>query len=210
MSSPFSILLSNIMKLIAAALIQAKANFKPILKTKTNPHYKSKYAGLDAILDAIAEALGAVGVLLIQPTAVRDDKTILRTILIHAESGEQIESELVIPPQSDPQKLGSAMTYYRRFSLCSILAIAPDEDDDGSTAKAQAEVKATEVSISPREAELRALMKDLKLANVDVTKLVRENFDKRVGEMTSAEFERLKELMRQTANLRLDQTFAQS
>ena len=198
------------MKLIATALIQAKANFKPILKTKTNPHFKSKYAGLDVILEAITEALGEVGVLLIQPTVVREDKTILRTILIHAESGEQIESELAIPAQSDPQKLGAAMTYYRRFSLCSLLAIAPDEDDDGSTAKAQIQTKVAEAPISPREAELRALMSDLKLSNADVTKLVRENFNKRVGAMSSSEFGRLLELMRKIANSRLDRTLAQS
>lgn len=126
------------MKNIVKALIEAKQNFKPIIKSKANSHFKSKYAPLDAILDAIGEALGAAGLVLVQPTIVKDDKTILRTILIHGESGEQIESELVIPPQSDPQKLGAAMTYYRRFSICSLLAIAPDEDDDGTIAKINA------------------------------------------------------------------------
>jgi ERF superfamily len=191
------------MKLIATALIKAKANFKPILKTKTNPHFRSKYAGLDAILDAITAALGEVGVLLVQPTVVREDKTILRTILIHAESGEQIESELAIPPLLDPQKLGAAMTYYRRFSLCALLAIAPDEDDDGSTANAQAQVKAPLVPASPREAEVRALIGELKLSGADVTELVQQHFQKQIGVMTQPEFRRLLELMRQTANSRL-------
>ena len=112
------------MKLITTALIAAKAQFKPIHKNKVNPHYKSKYATLDEILEAIAPALLSNNLLLIQPTIVKDNSTVLKTILSHAESGEQLESELTIPAITDPQKLGAAMTYYRRFSICSLLAIA--------------------------------------------------------------------------------------
>jgi ERF superfamily len=131
------------MKLITAALIAAKAQFTPIHKNKVNPHFNYKYATLDEILEAIAPALLANNLLLIQPTIAKDNLTVLKTILIHAESGEQLESELTIPAISDPQKLGAAMTYYRRFSICSLLAIAPDDDDDGTTAKATATVKTT-------------------------------------------------------------------
>jgi ERF superfamily len=131
------------MKLITAALITAKAQFNPIHKNKVNPHFKSKYATLDEILEAIAPALLANNLLLIQPTLVKDNLTVLKTLLIHAESGEQLASELTIPAIADPQKLGAAMTYYRRFSVCSLLAIAPDDDDDGTTAKATTTVKTT-------------------------------------------------------------------
>lgn len=131
------------MKNITKALIEAKKNFKPIKKNLINSHFKNKYASLDSILDAVTEPLCDAGILLMQPTVIRDDKTILITRLIHAESGESIESELIIPAQSDPQKLGAAMTYYRRFSLCAILAIAADDDDDGSTAVANIAPKST-------------------------------------------------------------------
>lgn len=122
------------MKNIAAALIKAKTKFEAIHKNKLNPHFKSRYVSLDGILEVITEPLCEVGIVLIQPTIIRDGFTVLSTQLIHAESGESIESELIIPNQSDPQKLGSAMTYYRRFSICSLLAIAADDDDDGNTA----------------------------------------------------------------------------
>jgi ERF superfamily len=203
------------MKLITAALIAAKAQFKPIHKNKVNPHFKSKYATLDEILEAIAPALLANNLLLLQPTIVKDNLTVLKTILIHAESGEQLESELTIPAIADPQKLGAAMTYYRRFSICSLLAIAPDDDDDGTTAKAIATVKTTSslpkaVASSGddrltvnREVELRNLMKELNLSNRTITELVQRHFGSecRIGSMTLAKFEQLLNLMRQTANL---------
>ena len=183
------------MKLITTALIAAKAQFKPIHKNKVNPHFKSKYATLDEILEAIAPALLANNLLLIQPTIVKDNSTVLKTILIHAESGEQLESELTIPAITDPQKLGAAMTYYRRFSICSLLAIAPDDDDDGTTAKATTTVN--------REVKLRNLMTELNLPNRTITELVQRHFgiDCRIGSMTPAEFEQLLTLMRETANL---------
>jgi ERF superfamily len=198
------------MKLITAALIAAKAQFNPIHKNKINPHFNFKYATLDEILEAIAPALLANNLLLIQPTIAKDNSTVLKTILIHAESGEQLESELTIPTIADPQKLGAAMTYYRRFSICSLLAIAPDDDDDGTTAKATATVKTTsslpsagERATVNREVELRKLMKELNLSNRTITELVQRHFgiDRRINSMTPSEFTQLLNLMRQTANL---------
>jgi ERF superfamily len=198
------------MKLITAALIAAKAKFTPIHKNKINPHFNFKYATLDEILEAIAPALLANNLLLIQPTIAKDNLTVLKTILIHAESGEQLESELTIPAIADPQKLGAAMTYYRRFSLCSLLAIAPDDDDDGTTAKATATVRTTsslpsagERATVNREVELRKLITDLNLPARTVTELVQRHFgiDRRINSMTPAEFTQLLNLMRQTANL---------
>jgi hypothetical protein len=137
------------MKNITKALIQAKNGFSAIHKNRLNPHFKSKYASLDNILEAITQPLCDAGILLVQPTVIRDDKTVLITRLIHADSGEMMESELIIPTQSDPQKLGAAMTYYRRFSLCAILAIAADDDDDGTTATVNSAPKT--VALAPKK-----------------------------------------------------------
>jgi ERF superfamily len=136
-------------KNITKALIQAKNGFSAIHKNRLNPHFKSKYASLDSILEAITQPLCDAGILLVQPTMIRDKTTILITRLIHAESGESIESELIIPAQSDPQKLGAAMTYYRRFSLCAILAIAADDDDDGTAATANSTPKTAAKKVDP-------------------------------------------------------------
>ena len=172
------------MKLLAAALIKAKSNFEPIYKNKINPHFKNKYAGLDGILDAIELALSDAGLLLIQPTALRDNQTILQTIIIHAESGEQMISELKLPEIADPQKLGAAMTYYRRFSLCSLLAIAPDDDDDGNIAR---EAKL----VSDRQTTISQLIESLGLERTAVGEMIKTQFNKRVGEMNDGEYKEM-------------------
>ena len=156
---------------------------------------------------------------------------VLKTILIHADSGEQLESELTIPAIADPQKLGAAMTYYHRFSICALLAIAPDDDNDGTTAKVTTTVKTIPpiptlsassddnhstvarlaVCDSNREVELRKLMTELKLPARTITELVQRHFgiDRRINSMTSAEFTQLLILMRQTANQRLERSLSQ-
>jgi hypothetical protein len=120
------------MQNILKALILAKQEFKHIPKNSYNPYHKSKYANLEAVLAAISESFNKYNLCLLQPTEVRDDRTILKTVIYHVESGEQIASELLLPQNTDPQKTGSAITYYRRYALCSLLGIIADEDDDGN------------------------------------------------------------------------------
>ncbi|BDI20643.1 hypothetical protein ANSO36C_64450 (plasmid) [Nostoc cf. commune SO-36] len=79
------------MQELIKALIKAKAEFNPIQKDGTNPHYKRKYATLDAVLDAVTPALGKHGLVIIQTTEIFEGKTVLRTHVFH-ESGESIIS----------------------------------------------------------------------------------------------------------------------
>jgi ERF superfamily len=120
------------MQNILKALLLAKQEFKHIPKNSYNPYHKSKYASLDAVLGAISEALNKYDLCLLQPTEVRAEQTILKTVIYHVESGEQIACELLLPQNAEPQKTGSAITYYRRYALCSLLGIIADEDDDGN------------------------------------------------------------------------------
>lgn len=121
------------MQKLISALIKAKAEFQPIHKNKINPHYKSKYADLDSVLDAVTPALNNHGLAIIQLVGIVDGKTILETRLYH-EGGEFTSSVFPLPETSDPQKIGSALTYARRYSLCAILSVAADEDNDGNAA----------------------------------------------------------------------------
>jgi hypothetical protein len=186
---------------LATALITAKLKFKPIAKTKTNPHYKSKYACLDSILDAISDALAASGLLLIQPTEIENGTPVLKTILIHAPTGDRFESILPLPVLTDPQKLGSALTYYRRYGICNLLAISPDEDDDGSKCSiSRTESEAKQSNGLPsidvfRINEISALAKSLGLTQSDITELVKNNFTCKVSQMNTSEFAQLKSLM---------------
>jgi hypothetical protein len=120
------------MQNILKALILAKQEFKHIPKNSYNPYHKSKYANLDTVLGAISEALNKYDLCLLQPTEVRAEQTILKTVIYHVGSGEQIACELLLPQTADPQKTGSAITYYRRYALCSLLGIIADDDDDGN------------------------------------------------------------------------------
>jgi hypothetical protein len=119
------------MQKLISALIKAKAEFQPIHKNKTNPHYKSQYADLDSVLDAVTPALNTHGLAIIQLVGIVDGKTVLETHLYH-ESGEFSKSVFPLPETSDPQKIGSALTYARRYSLCAILSVVADEDNDGN------------------------------------------------------------------------------
>jgi hypothetical protein len=116
------------------ALIQCE--FPPIVKTKTNPHFKSKYADLESVNDAIKPILAKNGLCIVQVTAVNETgRTMLCTTLYH-ESGECLESWVLLPDLNDPQKVGSALTYYRRYAICAMLNLSA-EDDDAQAAKQQ-------------------------------------------------------------------------
>lgn len=119
------------------ALLKAKQQFGPVLKDKMNPAFKSKYADLGAVLEAVEPALLANGILVVQQVQSFDDVMYLDTSLIHV-GGLKIGSRYkVTPMKKDPQGEGSAITYARRYSLLSLLSIAP-EDDDGNAAARKA------------------------------------------------------------------------
>ena len=121
------------MQELIKALIKAKVEFSPIQKDRVNPHFKHKYATLDAVLDAVTPALGKHGLAVVQTTALADGKTVLQTHLYH-ESGECLTSTYPLPEISDSQKFGAALTYARRYALCAILCVTADEDDDANAA----------------------------------------------------------------------------
>ena len=120
------------MQEIVKALIKAKSLFKAIPKDRTNPHFKSKYATLDAVLEAVNPGLESAGLAITQLIETDEQgRTFLVTNLMH-ESGESLKSAFPLSGTQDPQKLGSAITYARRYSLCAILSVTADEDDDGN------------------------------------------------------------------------------
>jgi len=115
---------------LVKALVLAQAEFKPIKKDSINPFYNKKYATLDAVIDATAEALRKNGLIVIQ--TMQDDSLV--TTLAHT-SGQWISgSALLHAVKQDPQGMGSAITYARRYGYCAITQCSPsDEDDDGNS-----------------------------------------------------------------------------
>lgn len=120
------------MQKISAALVKFQSQLRPVAKEAENLFFKSSYADLSSILKAVMPVLTANGLAVIQPLKVVDDRVILITKLIH-ESGETIESEMILPHNADPQKYGSLITYYKRYQLQALLGINTEEDDDGNS-----------------------------------------------------------------------------
>ena len=125
-----------------ADFVAAQAAFAPALKTSTNPAFKSRYAALDACIEAVIDALNANGFGLIQRTHPDDKGVTVETILMH-RSGQSISGGTLHVPAAkhDPQGYGSALTYARRYSLMATCGIAP-EDDDGQAASGKARADA--------------------------------------------------------------------
>jgi hypothetical protein len=119
------------------ALLAAQRNFGPVVKNATNPAFKTKYADLGAVLDAITAPLNDAGLLLVQRFAVDAGGPVLVTEVIHAASGATISSTVPITGKdpTNPQAMGGAITYYRRYSLMALLGLAAEDDDGNAAAK---------------------------------------------------------------------------
>jgi hypothetical protein len=121
---------------LSKALFDFQSKAVKVIKKADNPFFKSKYADLPSILDEIHPHLISCGLVISQ----LPDGDGLTTMLIHANSGEYISANSTMhPTKSDPQSIGSAITYHRRYALCSILGLNVDEDDDGNKASAPTE-----------------------------------------------------------------------
>lgn len=125
---------SESIKEIATALAKAQGQMKPASKDNINPHFKSKYADLASVVEAIREPFSTNGLSYTQVCDFTDSGAlIVETVLMHS-SGEWYSGRLFMPcPQQTPQGIGSAITYAKRYSLAAIAGLATD-DDDGNEA----------------------------------------------------------------------------
>lgn len=115
------------------AIAKAQLKISAVTKEGKNPHFRSNYVTLDSILNGPVKVFSEHGIAIIQMPSIVDGKINIRTVLAHA-GGANIQSDLsMVCDVSNPHKVGSTITYLRRFSLASILGIA-GEDDDGNSA----------------------------------------------------------------------------
>lgn len=123
---------------IIGALIAIQEDMH-VNKDGKNPHFKSKYATLDNILDTIKPILKENGLVVMQGT-VTDERKIDCTTRVFHESGEWIESmATVYADKGTPQGYGSAITYARRYGIATTLGIGLLDDDDANKAEATTE-----------------------------------------------------------------------
>lgn len=117
------------MKELLKKISKAKSEIGSITKSETNPFFKSKYFDINAMLRQIEPILEAHELLLTQPII---EGSVVSQIF-DVNTGDCVQSKMMLPELSDPQKMGSAITYYRRYTLQSLLALEA-EDDDGNSA----------------------------------------------------------------------------
>ncbi len=126
---------------LAKALLAVQNERAPASKDATNPFTRSRYATLNSVMEACREVLLRHEIWLTQlpvpaPPELGPGHIGLLTKLTHAESGQWQGSLTVVPlPRADPQGMGSAITYARRYALTAMLGMIT-EDDDGESAKA--------------------------------------------------------------------------
>ena len=109
-------------------LFDAKSSIAPISKEITNSFFKSKYFDINKLIEHIENALIENRILLTQP--IIDNR--VYTILEDLDSDEKRESWLELKQDTKPQDKGSEITYYRRYTLQSLLGIASGDDDDAN------------------------------------------------------------------------------
>tara|TARA_R100001460_G_scaffold87806_1_gene129270 strand:- start:6 stop:464 length:459 start_codon:yes stop_codon:yes gene_type:complete len=138
---------------IIKQLMAARADIQPIKKSGTNPHFKSKYATLEGVIEAVTEPLEKHGFLLMHRTISNEHGKSITTELVH-ESGESFVTAIpLVLAKNDMQGLGSAITYARRYGIMSILNL-PAEDDDGNEASKQQKPKLAPVDAPAPETKL--------------------------------------------------------
>lgn len=168
---------------LSHALVKFHGAMGKVGKDSTNPHFRNKYASLSNIIEAVTPHLNANGLAVIQMPSVDG----LETVLLH-ESGEFISSVSAIAAKDpmNPQAVGSAITYARRYALGAVLSLNIDEDDDANAATVAPARPASDVApLSAIRAaktlpELAAVWKSLtqaeqKLPTVTAAKDARKN-----------------------------------
>lgn len=121
-------------KELSAALAVAQGHIENALKDSANPFFKSKYADLASVREAVRKPFAENGLAVIQMPSSDGAVVTLTTILTHS-SGEWISSDLTMTAKDNsPQAIGSCITYARRYALQSFAGVAP-EDDDAETAQ---------------------------------------------------------------------------
>lgn len=110
-------------------LLEVQKEIGTVKKTADNPFFKSKYFDINKLLEVVRPVLTKHGLVLLQPLDTIEGAAALTTIIAEAETGMELHFTTPIPTLADPQKMGSAVTYFRRYALTSILGLQAEDDD---------------------------------------------------------------------------------
>ena len=146
------------MKDLYAAMAKAFPEIEGTSKDKNNPHFKSKYADLSAVVEAIKPALTKHGLFFVQQTHEQEGGVCVETVVCHSSGESMPLGKLFVPAsKQDAQGYGSALTYARRYSLMTVFGVCP-EDDDGNAASKPAPKDEVALIDETQRSELQALI----------------------------------------------------
>lgn len=124
------------MKSLYAKLLNIQKEIGAIAKDSTNPFFKSKYFDINGLIAEVKPLANKLGLVIMQPLTTVGEKPAIETIIADPESGEVMSKITLLPENTDPQKFGSAITYYRRYALQSLLFLQAEDDDANSVSGA--------------------------------------------------------------------------
>lgn len=115
-------------------LLAVQMEILPIKKDLENPFFKSMYFDINAIIASVKPILNKYGLVVEQPIMIENGRNILQTFIKDTESKEATVSSIILPDLQDPQKLGAVISYFRRYSLQSLLFLEAEDTDANDTA----------------------------------------------------------------------------
>jgi hypothetical protein len=157
-------------KTLQTQLLEFQKKVSVIKKDAKNPHFKNTYATLTQILSEVKPLLTDLGLVLTQP--IIDDKVYTAISLNGKDEQNYVHSCISLPTNLNPQQLGSAITYFRRYTLASLLALEIDDDDANEATKQPQKplsVEATQAMPLTDKAFL-AMLESLKKGDIDKVK----------------------------------------
>tara|TARA_R110000796_G_scaffold153087_1_gene269479 strand:+ start:259 stop:756 length:498 start_codon:yes stop_codon:yes gene_type:complete len=159
-------------------LLEVQKEVGAISKDSKNPFFKSKYFDINKLIEVVNPVLSKHGLVLLQP--ILEGKVYSR--LIDAETGETLESYLELPNLPKPQDLGSCVSYYRRYTLASLMGLQAT-DEDGNGLKAKPKPKAPEKLTDDRFKDAITALKENKITKAtilafDLTEKQKEELNK--------------------------------
>ena len=178
---------------LSKAFAKMQMELEQPLKNADNPFFKSKYVPLENVVDSITRAANKHGLSFTQfPSSDENGNVTVGTMVMH-ESGEWIEYDPICmkPVKNDPQAVGSAITYAKRYALSAIFGITSDNDDDGNEATQPGKATPKAVPKKQDPATNNKIPKEVVKAYKDAIQFVIDQTGKNDGSITRWFFEKL-------------------
>jgi len=144
-------------------LFKVRQEVGKIERKKQNPFTKSYYFDINQLIEQLDPILEANRLLLLQPIRVQDGRNMVVSRIVDLEDGQAWESVAIMPDNPDPQKMGSAITYLRRYTLQSLLGLQAG-DDDGNTASGKVHASLTQKNLIESLLHTSTISEDEKVA----------------------------------------------